>query len=246
MAPRMNINRRSLLCGGIILLTMSPDLSPAWAVPSPKIGVIGAGRIGGTLARLWAEAGYRVMISARTLDEVQKLAAQIGHNVTAGTPQQAAAFGDVVLISVPFGALPQVGRDNAAQLKGKIVLDTCNPYVSRDGEMAKEALEKGTGVVNPTYLPGTRLVRAFNQVSAAALASEAHRSGEKIGVPLAGDDKEALDVAQQLVRDAGFDPVVVGGLSTAKRFDPGTPAYHTLTARELRAILGVRSGPPER
>jgi predicted dinucleotide-binding enzyme len=236
MAPRKNITRRSLLCGGITLLAVLPVL----AAPNLKIGVIGAGRIGGTLARLWAEAGYRVMISARSLDEVQKLAAQIGHGVTAGTPQQAAAFGDVVLISVPFGALPQVGRDNAAQLKGKIVLDTCNPYVSRDGEMAKEALEKGTGVVDPTYLPGTKLVRAFNQVSAASLASEAHRSGEKIGVPLAGDDKQALDVAQQLVRDAGFDPVVVGALSTAKRFDPGTPAYHTLTARELRTILGIK------
>jgi predicted dinucleotide-binding enzyme len=133
-----------------------------------------------------------------------------------------------------------VGKDNEAELRGKIVLDTCNPYLSRDGEMAKTALEKGTGAVDPTYLPGTRLVRAFNQVSAAALASEAHRSGEKIGVPLAGDDKQALETAEQLVRDAGFDPVVVGGLSSAKRFDPGTPAYHTLTARELRAILGLK------
>jgi 8-hydroxy-5-deazaflavin:NADPH oxidoreductase len=239
MEQRRNIARRSLLCGGITLLAMLPAI--AAPTKSLKIGVIGAGRIGGTLAKLWADAGYRVMLSARDLDEMQKLAAQIGPNASAGTPQQAAAFGDVVLISVPFGALPQVGKDNAAQLKGKIVLDTCNPYLNRDGDMAKDALEKGTGVVDPTYLPGTRLVRAFNQVSAAALASEAHRSGERIGVPLAGDDKAALDIAKQLVSDAGFEPVVVGGLSTAKRFDPGTPAYHTLTARELRAILGIKS-----
>jgi hypothetical protein len=236
MTTWLRLARRSLLGSGLTLAAL-----PALAAPNLKIGVIGAGRIGGTLAKLWAEAGYRVMISARTVDEVQKLAAEIGHGVTAGTPQQAAAFGDVVLISVPYGALPQVGKDNAAQLKGKIVLDTCNPYVSRDGDMAKEALEKGTGAVNPTYLPGTRLVRAFNQVSAAALASEAHRSGEKIGVPLASDDKQALATAEQLVRDAGFDPVVVGGLSSAKRFDPGTPAYHTLTARELRTILGLKT-----
>lgn len=237
MPPRKHLTRRALLGSSVAFAA----LAPAWAAPHLKIGVIGAGRIGGTLAKLWAEAGYKVMISARTLDEVQKLAAGIGHGVTAGTPQQAAAFGDVVLISVPYGALPQVGKDNAAQIKGKIVLDTCNPYIGRDGEMAKEALEKGTGAVNPTYLPGTKLVRAFNQVSAASLASEAHRAGEKIGVPLAADDKAALEVAQQLVRDAGFDPVVVGGLSTARRFDPGTPAYHTLTARELRAILGLKS-----
>jgi 8-hydroxy-5-deazaflavin:NADPH oxidoreductase len=238
---RQSITRRSLLCGGIALLAAFPEFSPALAQAKPKIGVIGAGRIGGTLARHWANAGYQVMISARTLEEVQKLAAEIGRGVTAGTPQQAAAFGDVVLVSVPFGALPQVGRDNAAQLKGKIVLDTCNPYLGRDGEMAKEALEKGTGVVVPTYLPGVRLVRAFNQISAAALASEAHRKGEKIGVPLAGDDKQALDVAQQLVRDAGFEPLVVGGLSTAKSFDQGAPAYHTMTVRELKAILKIKS-----
>lgn len=232
------IGRRPFLISSVVLAALVPKA--LCAQTRPRIGVIGAGRIGGTLAKLWAEAGHKVMISARTMEEVQKLAAEIGHGVTAGTPQQAAAFGDVVLISVPYGALPQVGKDNEAELRGKIVLDTCNPYLSRDGEMAKTALEKGTGAVDPTYLPGTRLVRAFNQVSAAALASEAHRSGEKIGVPLAGDDKQALETAEQLVRDAGFDPVVVGGLSSAKRFDPGTPAYHTLTARELRAILGLK------
>jgi predicted dinucleotide-binding enzyme len=210
---------------------------PAAAQAKMKIGIIGSGRIGGTLARLWAEAGYPVMMSARDIEEVKPLAARIGHGARAGTAREAAAFGDVVLISVPFGALPQIGRDYARELKGKVVLDTCNPYLGRDGEMARAALEKGTGVVNPTYLPGTRLVRAFNQINAAALASEAHRAGEKIAVPLAADDMAALAIALALVIDAGFEPVVVGGLATAKSFDPGTPAYHTMTAKELRAIL---------
>jgi predicted dinucleotide-binding enzyme len=237
----IGIARRSLLGGGIALLAVLAGPAAAAPTKSLKIGVIGAGRIGGTLAKLWAGAGYRVMVSARDLGEMQKLAAQIGPNATAGTPTQAAAFGDVVLVSVPYAALPQLGKDNAAQLKGKIVLDTCNPYLDRDGDMAKEALDKGTGVVDPIYLPGTRLVRAFNQVNAKSLASEAHRSGELIGVPLAGDDKAALDVAKQLVSDAGFEPVVVGGLSTAKRFDPGAPAYHTFSASQLRTILGIKS-----
>ena len=241
MEHQIRIARRGLLCGSITLLAVLANPAVAAPTKSLKIGVIGAGRIGGTLAKLWADAGYRVMISARNLDEVQKLAAQIGPNVTAGTPRQAAAFGDVVLISVPYAALPQLGKDNAAQLKGKIVLDTCNPYLDRDGEMAKEALDKGTGVMDPIYLPGTRLVRAFNQVNAKSLASEAHRTGELIGVPLAGDDKAALDVAKQLVSDAGFEPVVVGRLSTAKRFDPGAPAYHTFSASQLRTVLGIKS-----
>ena len=230
-----DFSRRALLFAAALL----PAL-PAAAQAKMKIGIIGAGRIGGALAKLWAEAGYPVMLSARDLDGVKKLAAQIGHGAKAGTTAEAASFGEVVLISVPFGALPQIGKDNAAALKGKIVLDTCTPYLNRDGDMAKEALEKGTGVVDPTYLPGARLVRAFNQVNAAKLVSQAHRSGEKIGVPLAGDDKRALAIAEQLVTDAGFDPVVVGGLATAKSFDPGAAAYHTMTARELRATLGLK------
>lgn len=230
------IARRALLLAAVAAVATLP----VQAQGKMKIGIIGAGRIGSALAKLWAEAGYPVMISARNLDEVKTLAAQIGHGVRAGTPAQAAAFGQVALISVPFGALPQIGKDYAAELKGKIVLDTCNPYLNRDGEMAREALEKGTGVVDPTYLPGTRLVRAFNQVNSVKLVSEAHRTGEKIGVPLAADDKAALAIARQLVIDAGFDPVVVGGLATAKNFDPGSPAYHTMTARELRQTLGLK------
>jgi 8-hydroxy-5-deazaflavin:NADPH oxidoreductase len=230
-----DFSRRTLLAAVAALAVL-----PAAAQGKPKIGIIGAGRIGGTLAKLWAEAGYPVMLSARDIDDVKKQAAAIGHGAQAGTPADAAAFGDVVLISVPFGALPQIGKDYAVQLKGKVVLDTCNPYVSRDGDMAKEALAKGTGITDPIYLPGTKLVRAFNQISAAQLASEAHRAGERIAVPLAADDPQALAIAKQLVTDAGFEPVVVGGLTTAKSFDPGAAAYHTMTAKELRAALGLK------
>jgi hypothetical protein len=211
------------------------------AETKPKIGFIGAGRIGGTLAKLWTQAGYQVMLSARDLGPVRELAAQLGPNASVGTPAEAAAWGDVVVVTVPYGALPQVGHDYAAQLKGKVVLDTCNPYLSRDGDMAKEALEKGTGVMDPIYLPGTRLVRAFNSIGYLSLASEAHRTGEPIGIELAADDAQALKIAKQLVTAAGFEPVVVGGLSTAKRFDNGSPIYpKTLPASEMRAILGLK------
>ena len=87
-----------------------------------------------------------------------------------GTPREAAVFGEVVLISIPYGPLPQVGRDLKAELAGKIVLDTGNPYPSRDGEMAVEARRKGTGVASAEYLPGVRLVRAFNAINAGDLA----------------------------------------------------------------------------
>lgn len=209
-----------------------------------KIGIVGTGHIGGALAALWAKAGYELTISSRHPAELQALARSLGPRVHVGTPREAAAFGDVVLISVPYGALPQVGRDLAPELAGKIVLDTGNPYPQRDGAMAVEARRKGTGVASAEYLPGVRLVRAFNAIIAGNLTTESHRSGELVAIPLAGDDPKALAVAERLVRDAGFEPVVVGGLARARLFDVGTPVYvKLLTARQLREQLGLTAAP---
>jgi predicted dinucleotide-binding enzyme len=141
---------------------------------------------------------------------------------------------------VPYGALPQVGRDYAALMKGKVVLETGNPRLERDGEMAGPALARGTGIASAEYLPGVLLVRAFTSVPYSALRSEAHRSGERIGVPLAADDPQALKVAAGLVQDAGFEPVVVGGLARARDFDVGSPVFgRAMGARELRQALGL-------
>ena len=216
---------------------------PAAAPPAApvRIGIIGTGHIGGTLARLWVAAGHEVLISSRHPEELKALAASLGSRARVGTPREAAVFGEVVLVSVPYGALPQVGRDLKAELAGKVVLDTCNPYPSRDGEMAVEARKVSTGVADPQFLPGVRLVRAFNAINSGDLASEAHRAGEPIAIPLAGDDTQALAVAERLVRDAGFAPVVVGPLSRAREFDVGTPVYTRLmTAPELRKALGLK------
>jgi hypothetical protein len=106
--------------------------------------------------------------------------------------------------------------------------------------MAEEARRKGTGVASAEFLPGTRLVRAFNAINSNDLKSEAHRKGDRVAIPLAGDDGEALAVAERLVRDAGFDPVVVGPLSRAREFDVGTKVYtRLLTAPQLRKELGL-------
>ncbi|HTS51896.1 MAG TPA: NAD(P)-binding domain-containing protein [Burkholderiales bacterium] len=205
-----------------------------------KIGIIGSGNIGGSLGVLWAQAGYDVFFSSRHPDQLGDLVRRAGPSARAGTPREAAAFGEVVLISVPYGAVPELGRDLAPELAGKVVLETGNPYPSRDGAMAEPALEKGTGLSSQEFLPGVRLVRAFNSVPAGALASGANRSGERIAIPLAGDDADALELASRLVRDAGFEPVVVGSLASAKEFDRGTSVYgQALTARELRQRLGM-------
>ena len=205
-----------------------------------KIGIIGSGRIGGTLGELWAKAGYQVMFSSLDLAKDKELAARVGNGAKAGTPAEAAAFGDVLLVSVPYSALPQIGRDYASSIKGKVVLDTSNPVAGRDGDMAVAAREKGTGVASPEYLPGARLVRAFNSVGFNSLRSEAHRADPKVAIPLAADDADALRTAERLVRDAGFEPVVVGPLAKAKGFDVGTPVFgKALTASELRKGLGM-------
>lgn len=205
-----------------------------------KIGIIGTGNIGGALAKHWAKAGHEIVIASRHPEKLQDLAKSLGPKVRTGTPKEAATFGDVVLVSIPYAATPQLGRDLQSELKGKIVLDTGNPYPNRDGPMADDARKRGTGTTSAEFLPGTRLVRAFNAIKWTDLTNEGNRPGEKYAIPLAGDDAEALRVAQRLVRDAGFDPVVVGGLSTAKQFDVGTPVYvKLLTAAELRKALNL-------
>ncbi|MBE0627127.1 MAG: NAD(P)-binding domain-containing protein [Burkholderiales bacterium] len=207
-----------------------------------KIGVIGSGRVGGTIGELWVNAGYEVMFSSLDLEHDKALAARLGAGARAGTSRQAGAFGDVLFIAVPYAALPQVGRDLGNALKDKIVLDACNPFPGRDGEMAIEARAKGTGIASPQFLPGARLVRAFNCVGYASMRSEAHRAGERLGIPLAGDDPAAIQVAVRLVQDAGFEPVVVGGLARAKDFDAGTPIFGIpMTAAEVRRTLGIGS-----
>jgi hypothetical protein len=206
-----------------------------------RIGTIGSGNIGGAVGLQWAEAGHSVFFSSRNPDELTELVARAGPRARAGLPAEAAAFGEVVLVAVPYGAMPQIGRDYAPLMQGKVVIDCSNPYPRRDGPMAAEALEKGTGVASAEYLPGVRLVRAFNAINFRSVETQAHRADPKIAIPIAGDDAEAVRIASELVVDAGFDPVVVGPLASARRFDQGTPVYvQDLTAAALREALGLR------
>lgn len=205
-----------------------------------RIGIIGSGQIGGAIGKRWAEAGHQILFSSRNPDELAPLVAEAGPNARAGSVAEAAQFGDVVLIAIPYGAMPQVGSDNSPYLAGKVVIDCGNPRADRDGPMADEAIAKGTGVASAEFFPGTRLVRAFNAVSFAMVEEQHHRAGELIGIPVAGDDAEAVAIAERLVRDAGFDPVYVGPLSSARRFDRGTDVYvRGMTAAELRQALSL-------
>jgi hypothetical protein len=204
----------------------------------PKIGIIGTGKIGSALARHWVKAGYEVFVSSRHPDQLQGLVTELGPRAHAGTAGEAAAFGSVIVVSIPYGAMPQIGNDLRAQLAGKVILDTSNPNERRDGDMAIAAKQKGAGTATAEYLHNRRLVRAFNCIPAASLANEGFRQPERIAIPIGGDDAGALKIAEQLVRDAGFDPVVVGSLGRSIEFDLGQPlASGQLTAAQMRAKL---------
>ena len=203
-----------------------------------KIGIIGSGRIGGTVGGLWVKAGHEVMFSSLDLEHDKALAASLGPNARAGTPREAAAFGDVLLIAVPYSALPQVGRDLGDLLKGKVVLDPSNPIPGRDGEIAAWAREKGAGLASAELLPGARIVRAFNAIGYARLPEAAKRP-ERTGMPIAGDDANAIAVASRLVREVGFEPVVIGPLAMGKYLIPGTPLAGEHTPEQIRQIVAT-------
>lgn len=225
-----------------LAVVLTPIAAGAQATPQTakpmKIGFIGSGNIGGAIGELLAKAGHEVFFSSRNPDNLKSLVARVGPRSRAGTPKEAIAFADVVFLGVPYSSMPQIGQDYAAALKGKIVLDAGNPNPRRDGAIAEPAVAKGAGVATAEHLPGARIVRAFNQLNNKVFLSQAHRAGDKVAVPLAGDDKEALAVAARLVTDAGFEPVIVGNLAAGKSFDSSQPIFlKTMTARELREVL---------
>ena len=129
-----------------------------------RIGVIGSGHIGGTIGGLWVKDGHPVLFSSRHPEELKDLVASLGPLAKAGTVAEAIAFGDVLFFAVPYGAMPQLGQDYGAALKGKIVLDAGNASAARDGAIADEVERDGIGVTSQKYLPGTKLVRAFNTI----------------------------------------------------------------------------------
>jgi predicted dinucleotide-binding enzyme len=199
-----------------------------------KIGIVGSGYIGGTLGILLAKAGYEIFYSSRHPDALKDLVKIAGPKARAGTVAEAIAFGDVIVLSLPLKAFTELDAETKEALKGKIVIDTSNPYPERDGLIAEEARKEpgGMGTFVARLLPGARIVRAFNTVYFVDLNKTLNNRG---------DDQEGLKAAEELVQRAGLDPVVVGSLSTSKLFDVGTAVYATSApAREIREKLNLK------
>ena len=236
--------RRFLKIAGTVAAALALDALPlavrtaSAGTGKIKIGIVGSGKVGGTLGGVWVKAGHEVMFSSRHIEQDKALAAKLGPNARAGTPREAAAFGEVLMISVPYRALPEVGKDLADLLKDKVVIDTCNPFVSRDGDIATWAREKGAGLASAELLPGARIVRAFNAIGSARMGT-AHEEPGRIGMPIAGDDAQAIAVASRLIRDIGYEPVLIGGLAMGKYLMPGTPLAGERSPEEIRKIAAT-------
>jgi predicted dinucleotide-binding enzyme len=236
-------DRRALLgMGGVLMLgaVFQPAGVRAQGASPARIGIIGSGHIGGTIGGLWIKKGHQIAFSSRHPEELKPMVAELGSLARAGTVEEAIAFGDVLFIAVPYGAVPQIGKDYSAAMKGKVMLDACNAVSARDGAVAEEVEQTGIGVTTQKYFPGVRIVRAFNTMSYMIFAREANRPDPKLAVPIAGDDPQAVQIAAGLVRDAGFDPVVVGKLADARRFQRGQPGYgQSVSATELKQKLSL-------
>ena len=229
----------------VFAMAAAAVIPPALAQKTMKIGVIGSGRIGSTIGGLWVKAGHEVMFSDRDPEQVKRAIDGLGPDLKpkarAGTVQEAVAFGDAILIAVPYMALPAIQQQVGAQLKGKVVIDPNNPVASRDGEMGAQAREKGAGVSTAALLPGARIARAFNSWGYGLMAREANRPAPRMAIPVAADDPVAMKVGLRLVSDAGFDAVAAGNLAASKAFDLGSSVSgRVLTASELRQALQLK------
>ena len=232
--------RRFLVLAGTLVAGCAASSLPLGARAASnaqkiKVGVIGSGNVGSALGSALAKAGHTVMFSSRNLENDKALAARIGANASAGTPEQAAAFGDVLIFAVPYRALPDLGKRLAQQIKDKVVIDACNPYPSRDGEIATWAREKGAGLASAELLAGARIVRAFNAVGAARMGV-AHETPGRFGMPIASDDGQAIASASRLIHDIGYEPILIGGLDKGRFLIPDSPLAGERSPDEVRKI----------
>jgi 8-hydroxy-5-deazaflavin:NADPH oxidoreductase len=203
------------------------------------IGFIGSGHIGSTLARLAIDAGYDVVLSnSRGPDTLGGLVTELGPKARAATAGDAAAAGDIVVVTIPLRAVRAVPVE---PLAGKVVIDTNNYYPQRDGAFPELDAETTTSSeLLQQHLPASRVVKAFNQIYYAQLASQGQPAGTpgRRALAIAGDDADARKTVGALIDEFGFDVVDVGPLAEGWRYQPDTPAYNVRQdADELRAAL---------
>jgi predicted dinucleotide-binding enzyme len=206
-----------------------------------RIGLIGSGNIGGSLARLWVPLGHEVWLSnSRGPETLADFAAELGERAHAATAAEAAEQGELVVVSVPFGRVRQLP---AEPLAGKIVIDTNNYYPQRDGQWPDLDADRTTSseILADHLGDSVRVVKAFNTIYSKQLAEDGTPAGTpgRRALPIAGDDADAKATVTALLDELGFDAVDAGPLAEGRRFQPDTPPYGPrLDAAALREALG--------
>lgn len=203
-----------------------------------NIGIIGSGNIGATLGKHWASTGHQVMFSSRHPEELQSLADRIGAKT--GTVQEAANFGEVILLAIPFGKNAEVAQQTGP-LTGKILIDATNPYPQRDGEVAQQIIDNAHLTATQwtaQQFVGARVVKAFNSIYFKVLENQTFRTGDdRIAVQIASDDEQAKETVKKLLDDIGLVAHDLGELANGRHFEPGAPLYNkNLTLTDAQAV----------
>ena len=203
-----------------------------------RIGMIGAGSIGSTAAKLFLEAGHEVALSnSRGPSTLSGLVQRLGEGAHARTVEEAARFGEMAMEAIPYGEFRELP---AEALEGRIVISASNYYPARDGEIELDGLTETELVAR--HLSGSRVVKAFNTIFWKHLRDQGDTSrpvAERRAIPIAGDDEEAKERVADLIEEIGFAPVDLGGLREGgRRMEPGSAIYtEDLTPEEMRDVL---------
>ncbi|MDP4013681.1 MAG: NADPH-dependent F420 reductase [Candidatus Nanopelagicales bacterium] len=206
-----------------------------------RIGIVGAGLIGGTLAGSLPGIGHTILLAnSRGPESLRQKVASLGPNVSASTVAEAAAA-DLVIVTIPLGAVTQLP---AAVFAGRTVVDTCNYYPDRDGRFPElDSASTTSSELVGRHLPGARLVKAFNTIYFERLRDGGRPDlpiHDRLAIPVASDDEEAKATVSRLIEDLGFAPVDNGSLANGGRQEPGTAVYNVpVGPAEARQLLGI-------
>jgi predicted dinucleotide-binding enzyme len=209
-----------------------------------KIGVIGAGRIGGNCARQAVRGGHEVMLSfARSPAKLDRLASDLGGSASVGKPADAVAFGEIVILSVPWDAIP-LALEQGGGLSGKVLVDTTNQFGS--GPMPPPG--RTAASFNAERIPDARYVKSFNTLTSSFQEHAAERDGsDRVVQWICGDDQSAKDLVAALIEDMGYVPVDLGGTDTCAVMEAprrrGAVYGEEYRAGEAQAVVdAVRNG----
>ncbi len=183
-----------------------------------KIGVIGTGNMGSGLGKAWAGRGHTVQVGSREPDRARALAASVGNGASGGDIASAAAFGEAVLVAVPWRAIDEVMRA-AGPMQGRLLIDCTNPMTDDYMELVVGHATSG-GEEIAKRAPGAKVVKAFNHIYAQIVHSSPQFGDQNASVLFCGDDATAKESVAGLIRDLGFEPVDAGPLRNARYLEP--------------------------